>query len=264
MTLDPFLLRAGLAGLGLALAAAPLGCFVVWRRMAYFGDATAHGALMGVALALALSLPVWVGVVAVSGLMGLSLLRLTARGDSADVTLGVLSHGALALGLVALSLAPGRAISLEALLFGDILSVNWRDVALIWAGGAVVAGVVAWRWSGLLIATLDPDLARADGIAPDREQAILVAALALTVAFGLKVVGALLIGAMLVIPPATARPLARTPEAMAALTGAAAAAAVIAGLGLSLWRDWPAGPAIVCAALGLFALSRLAGLRAAA
>jgi zinc transport system permease protein len=253
--LDDFLLRAGLAGVGLSLATGPLGAFVVWRRMAYFGDATAHAAILGVALALAGGLPVLVGTVAVALMMAVTVAALAARGHATDAVLGVLAHGALAVGLVAVSLVPALRADLSALLFGDILAVGRDDLALIWGGAALVAGLIAWRWPALLTATLNEDLAHADGLDPARERLVLVLALAVVVAVAIKVVGALLIAAMLVIPAAAARPLARSPEAMALLAAGIGAASTIGGLWASLTFDTPAGPSIVSAAVTVFALS---------
>lgn len=255
--LDGFLLRAALAGVGLALAAGPLGAFVLWRRMAYFGDATAHAAILGVALALALSLPIGAGTLAVALGMALTVAALAARGWAMDTVLGVLAHSALAFGLVAVSFFPAVRGDLEAWLFGDILAVTRGDLALIWGGAALVALLLAWRWQALLTATVSEDLARAAGIDPGRERLVLVVALALVVAVALKVVGALLVGAMLIIPAAAARSLARSPEAMAALATLAAALAALLGLQVSLWLDTPAGPTMVAAAALIFAASLL-------
>lgn len=255
--LNDFLIRAALAGLGVALAAAPLGCFVVWRRMAYFGEATAHSAVLGVALALALNLPLVPMILLAALAMGLAVSALTGRGLATDTALGVLAHSALAAGLVAVALAGGVRVDLMAFLFGDILAVDRTDLAVIWGGGGLVAGLVLWRWTALLTATLNPDLARAGGIDPDREALWLTLALALMVAVAIKVVGILLIAALLIIPPATARPLARTPEAMAAGAALTGALSVGAGLMAALRWDTPAGPSIVCAAAVFFTLSSL-------
>jgi len=252
--LDPFLLRAGLAGLGLAVAAGPLGCFVVWRRMAYFGDATAHAAILGVALALALELPVALGVLLAALSMAMTVSASLGRGIAADTTLGVAAHGALALGLVSLDLIPGHTISLESYLFGDILAVTWADLGVIWGGTMAVTALLAWRWNGLLSATLSADLATAEGGSPRAAQLIIMLALAALVAVALKIVGALLITAMLIIPAATARTLARTPEAMAGIAVLLGVLAVVAGLAVSLIGDLQAGPAIVAAAVAFFAL----------
>lgn len=257
---DPFLLRAALAGIGVALAAAPLGCHVLWRRMAYFGDATAHAALLGVALALATSLPVILGVLVAAVAMAATVSGLAGRGTGTDALLGVLAHGALAAGLVTVALLPGRRVDLDAYLFGDILTVTAADLALIWGGAAAVLALLVLRWSALLTATLGADLAIAAGMEPRREQLVLNLALALTVAVALKAVGGLLITAMLIMPAAAARPWSRGPEGMAVRATAAAVGAVLTGLGLSLALDLPAGPAIVVSAAAIFALSQAAAL----
>lgn len=255
MTLDPFLIRAILAGLGVALAAAPLGCFVVWRRMAYFGDATAHAAMLGIAVSLALSAPLLAGTLTVSLAMALAVSRLSNRGIAVDTLLGVMAHSALAFGVVAIAFVPGVRLDLTAYLFGDILAVSSLDVVMIWLGAAAVSALMAWRWSALLTATLSPELAQASGIRPERERLILTVALALVVALAIKVVGVLLIAALLIIPAAAARPMARTPEGMALIATLLAAASVLGGVALSFAVDTPTGPTIVCAAALIFVLT---------
>lgn len=258
--LDDFLIRAALAGIGVALAAAPLGCFVVWRRMAYFGDATAHAAILGVALSLAFSASVFAGALVAALVMALAVSALSGRGYAMDTLLGVLAHSALAFGLVAVSFLHGVRIDLMAYLFGDILAVGRTDLAVIWGGAAVVLALLWWRWSALLLSSLNQDLAYAAGLNPRREQMVLTVALALVVAVAIKVVGVLLIAALLIIPAATARPFATTPERMAIIAGALGAGSAIGGLVLSYRYDTPTGPTIVCLAAVLFALSSLSSL----
>lgn len=260
--LDDFLIRAALAGLGLALATGPLGSFVIWRRMAYFGDATSHAAILGVAMALALHLPIAAGTLIVALAMATTVSTLAAKGWAMDTTLGVLAHSALAFGLVAISYVPGVRSDLSAYLFGDILAVTRNDLAFIWGGAALVVGLLVWRWQALLTATLSEDLAHASGLDPHRERLVLTLALALVVAVALKIVGALLIAAMLIIPAAAGRALARTPESMAVLATLFGAIACLAGLALSLWQDTPAGPSIVSAAAIIFAVTAMIGQKA--
>jgi zinc transport system permease protein len=262
MILDDFMVRATLAGIGVALASAPLGSFVVWRRMAYFGDATAHAAILGVALSLALEMSVFPGAMAVALVMALTVSALSGRGYAMDTLLGVLAHSALAFGLVAVSFLSGIRIDLMAYLFGDILAVSQGDLAVIWGGAALVVALIGWRWSALLTATLNEELAHASGIDPRREQLVLTLALAITVAVAIKVVGALLIAALLIIPAAAARPLARTPEGMALTAAGIGAASALVGLRAAYVLDTPAGPSIVCVATLCFvATSLVAGLR---
>ncbi|MGB8814988.1 MAG: metal ABC transporter permease [Paracoccaceae bacterium] len=257
--LDDFLIRAALAGVGVALAAGPLGSFVVWRRMAYFGDATSHAAILGVALALATDLPIGFGTLAVALAMAATVSTLAARGWAMDTTLGVLAHSALAFGLLAVSFIPGQRVNLSSYLFGDILAVSRMDLAFIWAGAALVIALLLWRWSALLTSTLSEDLAHASGLNPHRERLILTLALAVTVAVALKVVGALLIAAMLIIPAAAARGLARNPETMALLAAVLGALSTLGGLQMSLTFDTPAGPSIIAIAAVAFAASAIAG-----
>lgn len=255
--LDSFLIRAALAGVGVALAATPLGCFVVWRRMAYFGEATAHAAILGVALSLMLHLPIFAGVLAVSLAMAALVSSLSGRGHAVDTLLGVLAHSALAIGLVAVSFLQGVRIDLMAYLFGDILAVGRVDLAVIWGGGACVLALLAWRWSALLTATLNPDLAYASGIDPKREEMVLTLALALVIAVAIKVVGVLLIAALLIIPAAAARPFASTPERMALIATGLGVVSALGGLWVAWHHDTPTGPTIVCVATVLFAASSI-------
>lgn len=257
--LDDFLFRATLAGIGVALAAAPLGCFVVWRRMAYFGDATAHAAILGVALSLAMSTSIFLGALVVALVMALIVSTLSGRGYAMDTILGVMAHSAIAFGLVAVSFLNGIRIDLMSYLFGDILAVGRADLAVIWTGALAVIGLMVWRWSALLISTLNPDLASASGINPNRERMILSLSLAVVVAVAIKVVGVLLIAAMLIIPAAAARPLARTPETMALWAALIGTLAVFGGMQSSYQLDTPTGPSIVCIASILFALTAMIG-----
>ncbi len=259
--LDDFMTRATLAGVGVAFAAAPLGCFVVWRRMAYFGDATAHAAILGVALSLAFELSIFPGALAVALAMALAVTFLAGRGYAMDTLLGVMAHSALAFGLVAVSFLSGIRIDLMAYLFGDILAVSRLDLLIIWGGAVLVAALIAWRWSALLTSTLNEELAYASGLNPNREQLILTLSLAITVAVAIKVVGVLLIAALLIIPAAAARGLARTPEAMAVIAAVIGALSAIAGLRGAYVFDTPAGPSIVCVAAILFVAVNLLGWR---
>ena len=255
--LDNFLVRAVLAGLAVAFAAAPIGCFVVWRRMAYFGDATAHAAILGVAMSLAFSQSIFAGTLVVSVLMAYLVSVLSWKTHSMDTLLGVLSHSALAIGLVAVSFVPGIRVDLNAYLFGDILAVTSTDLLVIWLGALSVVALITWRWSALLMVTLNPELAHASGINPRREQLVLTVSLAIVVAVAIKVVGVLLITAMLIIPAASARPMSRTPESMAVYAAVIGVLSILLGIYSSFLFDTPTGPTVVCAAAVFFCLSNI-------
>ena len=255
--LDDFFVRALLAASGVACVAAPLGCILLWSRMAYFGDTVAHSALLGVALGVVAGLAPGLGVFGVAIAVAFLLVVLERGAQLAsDALLGILSHSTLALGIVVLALS-GDAFrhDLMSYLFGDVLSVTTRDLAVIWGGGALCLAALAAIWRALFAATLHPDLARAEGVPVLRLRMSYVVLMAAIVATGMKVVGVLLIVALALIPAAAARPLARTPEQMAILAALIGVAAGGLGLFGSLWLDTPSGPSIVVAALLLFLAS---------
>ncbi|MGA9253005.1 MAG: metal ABC transporter permease [Roseobacter sp.] len=254
--LDDFIVRAALAGLGVAIAAAPLGCFVVWRRLAYIGDATAHAAILGVALALAFGVSIFAGVLLIALCVAALLTTLSGRSLGSDALLGVIAHSGLALGLVSVSFLPNTRVDLMGYLVGDILAVSRLDLIVIWSGAALVLGFLIWRWQALLATTLSPDMAQAAGLNPKKEQLVLTLALAVTVAVAIKVVGALLIAALLIIPAAAARPISKTPESMALMATITGACAALGGLSLSFALDTPTGPTIVTVAAAIFALTQ--------
>lgn len=255
---DPFFWRTVAAGAGVALIAGPIGCFVLWRRMAYFGDAVAHAALLGVALAFALGTDVVLGVLAVAVAVALAVAGASARRYAPDAVLGVLAHGGLATGVVALAFLPAAQGNLEAWLFGDILAVSDGELAFIWAAAALAGAALLGLWRPFLNSTINEELAAAEGGHPRRDRMLLLIGLALLVAAGLRVVGALLVTAMLILPAAAARPLARAPGTMAALAAAAGLLAVFLGLAAAWNFDSPAGPSVVVAALVLFVLANVA------
>ncbi|WP_429884704.1 zinc ABC transporter permease subunit ZnuB [Geoalkalibacter halelectricus] len=257
MILDNFLLRALLGGLGVAAVAGPFGVFMVWRRLAYFGDTLAHSALLGIALGFLLHLDPTLAVIAVCQLLALLLFLLQRQRELAsDTLLGILAHSSLALGLVALAFLQDVRIDLMAYLFGDILAVTRADLAWIFGGGLLAVTALATVWRPLLAITVHEDLARVDGVAVDFVQWLYTALLALVVAVMMKIVGVVLVTALLIIPAAAARRLARSPEAMAAFASLIGALAVGGGLTSSLYWDTPTGPSIVVAATLLFILSR--------
>lgn len=253
--LDDFFTRALIAGIGLALVTGPLGCFIVWRRMSYFGDTMAHSALLGVALALVLQIDVTLGVFIIAAAVAGALLLLQRRNTlSTDALLGILSHSALAIGLVVAFLS-GIRVDLMGFLFGDILAVTVTDIVVIWVGGALILGVLIALWRPLLAATVNGDLAEAEGMRPEVTRVVFMLLLASVIAIAMKIVGVLLITALLIIPAATARRVSGTPEQMAVIAGAAGAVGVTGGLFGSLRFDTPSGPSIVVAALVLFLIS---------
>lgn len=255
---DDFFTRALIAGIGVALTAGPLGCFVVWRRMAYFGDTMAHSALLGVALSLFFQVNLLISVFGVAVVVSLLLLMLQRRQSlSADALLGILSHSALAIGLVLVAFMSWVRIDLVAFLFGDILAVTRTDIALIWGGGALVIGAIFALWRPLIASTVSEDIAEAEGMKPAQTKLLFMLLMALVIAIAMKIVGIMLITALLIIPAATARRFSSSPEVMAVAASLIGAVAVVGGLFGSLTYDTPSGPSIVVAALLLFIVSLL-------
>ena len=256
--MEDFFLRALAGGIGVALASGPVGCFVVWRRMAYFGTALAHTVLLGVALGLLLEIEPTVAVLGMCLLFagGLAVLE-RQQLVSLDTLLGVLAHMAFALGLVVIAFMERVRVDLIGYLFGDILSVGAVDLWLIFTTAAGVAAVIAWQWRNLLSMTVNSDLAAVEGVPVERVGLLLVFLLAMVIAVGMKIVGMLLVVALVIIPAAAARRIAATPERMVGVATIVGVVAVTAGLFGSLEWNLPAGPAIVLVASAVFLASLL-------
>ena len=254
--IDALLLPALMAGLAVAVVAGPMGSFVVWRRMAFFGDTLAHGALLGAAAGLAIGIALYPAVVLFSLLLALLLVGLQQQRELAnDTLLGIVSHTTLALGVIAVSLQTSVQIDLFAFLFGDLLAVGWDDVAWLWAGTALILLLTISNWRRLLSITVNEDLARVEGVPVNLTRIMLMLLLALLIAGAIRTVGVLLITSLLIIPAASARRLSRTPEQMAAIASVLGMVAVCGGMALSWHADTPVGPSIVVAAAVVFAVS---------
>jgi zinc transport system permease protein len=242
----PFLANALIAGLSLAIVSAPLGCLVVWRRMAYMGETIAQAGLIGVAVSLMLGVeqtPIVLAATALMALVIVGLGRFTAT--PLDSLLGLLAHGALAAGVIFTLAVRGGSVDLNGYLFGDIFAVSQRDLAWVLGGGAVALTVLAMLWRSLLSLAVHEDLAMAEGVSRARVETLFMLVLALAIAISIKVVGVLLAIAFLIMPAVAARTFARSPEAMVAGAAAIAVVAVLAGLWLSFAINVPGGPAIV-------------------
>jgi len=257
---DSFIVYALAAGLALALVVGPLGSVVVWRRMAYFGDTLAHAALLGVALAVAADQLPMAGVGIIGVLIAAVLFWLEKQRDlSTDTLLGILSHSALALGLIVLSAiqSQGFNINLMSYLFGDLLAVDQSDLVLMYGTVVVILLVFSQILSPLISMSVNEELARVDGVAVEKIRFVFMILLAMVIAVALKVVGILLITALLIIPAATARLFSKSPKQMVLMSVIMAIAAVVLGLYSSVNWDFPTGPAIVVSASLLFFVSRI-------
>ena len=255
---DDFFIRALIAGIGIALVTGPLGCFIIWRRLAFFGDTLAHSALLGVTLAFTFEISIALSVFIISSIIALILLKLQKNTKlPGDALLGLLAHSSLAVGLVVIGFLSFIRFDIMGFLFGDILAINRTDIVIIWIGGLAVLAALALIWKSLFAATVNYEIAVAAGLKPDRANFFFMVLMAAVIAISMKIVGVLLITALLIIPVSTARRFAITPEMMAVVASIIGAASVWIGLEGSLRWDTPAGPSIVVAALLGFILSLL-------
>ena len=253
---DDFIIRAFVAGIGLALITGPLGCFIIWRRLSYFGDTIAHSALLGVVISYAMNFNLIIAVFAVSCFIALSLLFLQKRTNLPDdALLGLLAHSVLAIGLVLLGILSFIRIDLMGLLFGDILSVNITDVLFVWVGGSIVLMVLILIWRPLFAATVNLELAKAEGLNADLADAIFTILIASVIAISIKIVGILLITGLLIIPAAASRNLSSTPIQMAIISSVIGLVSVVLGLQTSMIWNSSTGPTILAIALGVFILT---------
>ena len=253
---DDFFIRALVAGIGVAIVTGPLGCFVVWRRLSYFGDTLAHSALLGVTIAYSFQFNIAISVFLISSLIALILIKLQKRTNlPGDALLGLLAHSSLAVGLVVIGFLTFIRFDIMGLLFGDILAVNVTDLLIIWFGGGLILLVLKIIWKPLFASTVNYELAEAEGLNPDRAKAVFTILMAALIAISIKMVGLLLITGMLIIPAAMARNVSDSPFKMVLFSIIGGLLSVLIGLFSSLEFNTPSGPSIIAAALFLFILS---------
>ncbi len=254
--LDDFFIRALLAGLGIALITGPLGCFVVWRRLSFFAGTLAHSAFLGVTMAVFFEISIAFSVFVISSVIAIMLLKLQKDTKlPSDALLGLLAHSSLAVGLVVVGFLTSIRFDIMGLLFGDILAVNQNDLLFIWIGGASILLILKMIWKPLFASTVNHELAEAEGMKPDKMNAIFTILMAAIIAISIKIVGLLLITGMLIIPAATARNISSNPQQMIKLSILGGLMSVLIGLFSSLEFNTASGPSIITAALILFCLS---------
>ncbi len=260
--MDEFVIRALLGGIGVAIICGPLGCLTIWQRMAYFGAALSHAALLGVALGLFFELQPQLSILAICIMVSCALIVLEKSSNiTSDTALGILAHSSLAIGIVVFSLLPTLRMDLASYLFGDILAISWKDIYWIYLGGSAIMLVLARIWRPLLSLVIQRDLALVDGISETRTRFIFLILLSFVVAISMQIVGILLIVSLLIIPAATVRRISSSPEQMAVFSTLAGVISVIGGISISLLWDPPAGPSIVVASSLLYLFSLLTGRR---
>ena len=258
---EAFVWRALAGGVLVVLMAAPLGCFVIWQRMAYFGDALAHSALLGVAMGLLMGVnPGW-SVLACCVIVAFLLVFMQkhyrlGKELSVDTHMGVVAHAGLAGGLVLLSFVDNQRFDLEAYLFGDVLTVMPNDLWRMLTVSVLLAVTLIKLWKPLILLTISEDIAKVEGVSVARLRLIFLLMLAIVVATAIQIVGVLLTASLLIVPAAAARRLSNTPERMVLFATLLGVMAVVTGVLLSLAMDLQAGPAIVLAALVFFVLAQ--------
>ena len=252
---DPFIIRGILAGIAVALISGLVGCFVVWRRMSYYGESIAHSSLLGVGLGIVMGIGINPGVIFTCLLFGILFLWLQqSKILSSDTLLGVLAHLALSVGVIVISMNRVK-IDIHSFLFGDILTVTQNDLWGMYLAVLVVVIIICLNWSSLLLVTIDEDLAKAEGVNPLFINLLLTSILTIVVAVSIQIIGLLLITSMLIIPAAASRRLVNSPETMAVVATVIGILSVIIGIFLSVEIDAPSGPSIVVVSASLFFLS---------
>ncbi|HDR1022601.1 TPA: zinc ABC transporter permease subunit ZnuB [Pasteurella multocida] len=250
------LFPAWLTGILLSMITAPLGAFVVWRKMAYFGDTLAHSALLGVALGFFLEINPYLSILILTLVLAVIMVWLEGKTQfSVDTLLGIIAHSCLSLGVVTVGLLENVRVDLMAYLFGDLLAITYDDLIFIISGVVIVLGTLVYYWKPLISTTVSAELAQVEGINVNKMRFILMILTALTIALSMKFVGALIITSLLIIPSATARRFAKTPEQMVIIAVLISMVSVSLGLILSAYYDTAAGPSVVICSSLLFLLS---------
>jgi len=254
--IDDFFIRALIAGIGIALVTGPLGCFVIWRRLSFFGDTLSHAALLGVTFSISFDVNISLSVFIVSSIVAIILIRLQKNTNLAgDALLGLLAHSSLAIGLVVLGFLSFIRFDIMGLLFGDILSVTLNDLLIIWIGGAVIILILTLIWKPLFASTVNYEIAEAEGLSPEKYNILFTILMAAIIAISIKMVGLLLITGMMIIPAAAARNLSNSPKQMVIISIIFGLLSVLIGLYASLEINTPSGPSIITTSLLFFILS---------
>jgi len=254
--LDDYLWRSIAAGLIMVSIAAPMGCLMVWQRLAFLSDTLGHAAVLGVGLGLMLQLLPIVGVLAVALVIVFSLSRVSNFNTAlSETTLAIISHTGLAGGIILLGVLPAQTANLEGILFGDLLATSRADLLGLLATTLVLMALLLRNWRAFVAVSVSREIAQAEGVPVRKMQALMYTMIALLVAVMMKVMGVLLIAAMLVIPTTSARLFSRSPEQMVGVSALYGLGALAGGIASSYHFDWQTGPAIVVSATALLLLT---------
>ncbi len=248
---------AWIAGSVLALLSAPLGCLVLWRRMAFFADALAHGTLLGVALAVLWQLPMGIGVGLISVLVVLALVVIDDERLPMDAVLAVVAVTLLCLGLLTLTQLTDQQANVLGFLFGNLLELDWTDLPMLTASVVLGLAVLIYIWPAQIKLATHEALARIQGINPTRQRLFFMGVLAGFCAIALQAVGSLLISGLLVLPALSARLWSTSPKQMVIFALIIAQIGVTLGVWSSVWLDIQTGLSIVLVLAILFFVALL-------
>jgi len=253
--MDEFIIYAILAGIAVAISLCPLGCIILWRRLPYLGDAIAHSAIFGIVLGLLFGINITLSIVLTSITFSL-LLTMLRRKLEHNITVVIFSYSFLALGLFLLPFVVSNAqIDIFSYLFGDILLVDDHEIYITTACAILVLIWIYFRWKKLLLMAINEDLAVVEGINPYRLDLEFMLITACVIGISIKIIGVLLMAAIIIIPAAAARNISRTPVQMLLFSVMFGILSILIGIGGSYWFDSPSGPSIVLASTLLFLTS---------
>jgi zinc transport system permease protein len=248
--ISPFLINALIGGFGIAALAGLLGSFVLWKNMSYFGDALSHSALLGITIGILLNFNLTFSVIVIAAAFAFAFTHNSSR-YSSDTTLGVLSYSALSLAILLTSYSKIK-IDLIGYLFGDILAIDITDIYYLVLCAVVASSWIYYNWDRLILLALSEELLKADGVNTKRLKLGFSLILALFIAISFKIVGILLITAMLIIPSATSLIISRSPLQMVVFSIIIGCVSVVMGITAAIQFDFPTGPSIILSSLMCF------------
>lgn len=241
------------AGIGIAIVAGVLGCFILWGRMAYFSDSLAQSSLLTVALSILYSFNVNLGILIICSLFSLILAYCQYKNIlSVDSILGILANSMLSVAIIIVAFMDNVDFSIHQYLFGDLDLIKISDLYWIYIGGLFIIVLIIINWSSLLLSTINEDLARAENLNVFAMNVMKMLLLSIFVAVSMRVLGILLITSMLLIPAATSRQLTKSPETMAIVSALIGIASMLLGLWMSICFDLPSGPIIIVVSTSIF------------
>ena len=239
------LLNAVITVFGISIGVGPIGSFVLWKKLSYFGDTIAHSALLGVTLAMIMHVHHIIGILLIATLPSLMLLQLRNY-YTKDMLFNITSNSSLALASIILSIIPlSNTNVITSMLFGDVLAIDYSDIIVLYIATISIATIIACQWKKWLLITISTDLAIVAKLNTKILEIEFMILLSILIAVSINIIGILLITSLLIIPAATARVIIKTPIQMIVLSSILCFTSSICGLFASYTFDIPAGPSII-------------------